>query len=130
MEADAKWSTDKRGKVKTYCCINASSRDYLRFGRLWLNEGRHEGKQVVPKDWIEQSLSRNIAEGSSHGYNFLWHIGLAEYGDFMAAGLFKQFLYIYPKKNLVMVVLNDRDKAIEMERRDWIYVLRQLADQL
>ncbi|MCH8565901.1 beta-lactamase family protein [Nesterenkonia sp. LB17] len=33
------------------------SRDYLRLGRLYLNEGRRDGQQVLPVGWVEASTT-------------------------------------------------------------------------
>jgi len=128
---EARWNTDAKNKIeKTYCCLNATLLDYAKFGRLFLNKGNWEGKQLVSKDWVKQSLERTDAEGSSHGYNYSWHLGLKEYGDFTAAGLYEQYIYMVPKKNLIIVLFNDRDDKIEMERVNWPYIFRQLADLL
>src|SRR5260370_24788748 len=43
MESDATWLTDRpgaKGIEAAYCCINATLRDYGRFGLLFLNRGR------------------------------------------------------------------------------------------
>lgn len=128
---EARWSTDDKNEMeKTYCCLNASLMDYAKFGRLFLNEGNWNGKQVVPEEWVRESIARNDEDGSSHGYNYSWHIGLKEYGDYSAAGLFEQYVYIVPKKNLVIALFNEHDKSLEMERVNWPYIFRQLTDLL
>ena len=33
-ERDAFWSTDRQGQEFALCCLNATLRDYARFGRL------------------------------------------------------------------------------------------------
>ena len=131
MESDAFWSADKKNSMaKTFCCLNASAVDYAKFGRLYLHNGIWEGKQIIARHWIEQSISSDTTQGSSFGYNFGWHIGLKEYGDFMANGLYKQHIYINPKKNLIIVSLNRKEDKLKAERVNWWYVFRQIADQL
>lgn len=51
-ESNAIWSTDGRGNVKAFCCVNAIALDYAKFGRLYLNEGNWEGKQIISRKWI------------------------------------------------------------------------------
>lgn len=131
MESDAFWSLDRKdGVEKSYCCINARARDFAKFGRLYLNGGNWEGQQLVPEDWVNQSIRRDTTQGSSWGYNQSWHIGLKEYGDFMADGLYKQYIYVYPRKNLVIVRMGNRNKLLQAERANWRKMLRQVADQL
>ena len=53
MEFPASWSIDSRTSAteKAFCCINARARDYAKFGRLYLNKGRWNGKQIIPM-WV------------------------------------------------------------------------------
>ncbi|MED5269821.1 MAG: serine hydrolase, partial [Pseudomonadota bacterium] len=39
---------------RTYCCLNATARDWLRIGIIMLNEGQFKEKQIVPKSWIRE----------------------------------------------------------------------------
>ncbi len=130
MESDAFWSTDNKGQAKTYCCLNATAYDYAKFGRLYLNNGNWQGKQIINEAWVKQSIARDTTHGSSHGYNFSWHIGLKGYNDFMAIGLYKQHIYINPEKQLIIVLLNHKEDKLKAERVNWWYVFRQIADQL
>ena len=129
--SDAIWSTDKKNELeKTFCCFGATALDYAKFGRLFVNEGSWDGTQLISKEWFAQSIKRDTTEGSSWNYNNSWHIGLKEYGDFMAIGLYKQHIYINPKKNLIIVLLNDKDNKLLAERINWWYVFRQIADEM
>ena len=131
MESVARWSTDETGETeKTYCCLSATARDYAKFGRLFLKRGQWQGKQLLMEDWVARSIHRDASAGSSEGYNYYWHIGLKEYGDFMAIGLYKQHIYLNPAKNLIIVVLNDEEERLKAERTNWPYILRQMADVL
>lgn len=125
------WSVDEKKEMeKTYCCLGATALDYAKFGRLYLHQGVWDGKHIISQQWYNQSIARDTSNGSSFNYNYCWHIGLKEYGDFMAIGMYKQHIYINPKKDLVIVLLNDREKFIKAERVNWWYVFRQIADQL
>ncbi len=130
MQSDAFWSTDKNGQAKTYCCLNATAYDYAKFGRLYLNNGNWQGKQIVNEAWVQESIAKDTTQGSSFGFNYSWHIGLAGYNDFMAIGLYKQHIYINPDKNLIIVLLNHKEDKLKAERVNWWYVFRQIADQL
>jgi CubicO group peptidase (beta-lactamase class C family) len=57
MEYDATWSIDSKGhkEVKAFCCLNAVARDYAKFGRLYLNKGNWNGKQIIPEEWVKRS---------------------------------------------------------------------------
>lgn len=130
-EYSAFWSTDKKNQIeKSFCCLNAAARDYAKFGRLMLNKGNWDGEQLVSEAWIDTSLERDTTNGSGWGYNKSWYRGLEEYGDFMAIGLYKQYVYICPKKNIVIVRFGEREKFLHEERIGWTRIFRQIVDQL
>jgi CubicO group peptidase (beta-lactamase class C family) len=130
MCEDAQWSTDKQGLEKAFCCISATAKDYAKFGRLYLNKGKWNGKTVFSEDWYNKSIRRDSTEGSSLNFNYSWHIGLQKYQDFMAIGLYKQHIYIYPEKEVIIVLLNNREDKLIAERVNWWNIFRQIADQL
>lgn len=131
MCSDGIWSTDQKNDLnKTFCCIGASALDYARFGRLYLNKGRWNDQQIFSEDWYEKSIRRDTTEGSSFNYNYGWHIGLKEYQDYMAIGLYKQHIYINANKNLIVIVLNNQENKLKAERVVWWNVFRQIADQM
>ena len=127
---EGRWSVDKNGIEKSFCCLSATAIDYAKFGRLYLNKGLWNKQRVFSESWYKQSIRRDTSDGSSNSYNYSWHLGLEEYGDFMAIGLYKQHVYICPKKNLIIVLLNDRENPLLAERINWGFVFRQIGDQL
>lgn len=130
MCTDAIWTKDRKGENLTFCCMGAAALDYAKFGRLYLNKGIWKGEQIIPTEWYDKSIERDTTEGSSFGYNYCWHIGEKEYGDFMADGMYKQHIYIYPKKNIIIVLMADKENLLKAERTRWRNVFQQIADQL
>jgi CubicO group peptidase (beta-lactamase class C family) len=61
MQSNASWSIDsyKNKNIKSFCCINAIPLDFAKFGRLVLNEGNWNGKQIVSKEWINTSTNKD-----------------------------------------------------------------------
>ena len=103
-EFGATWSIDKNknGLEKTFCCINAKARDFAKFGRLYLNEGQWNGKQLLPKQWITESTTSIQKEGAVGYYGYQWWISQK---GFYADGLHGQFIYVNRAKNLIIVRL-------------------------
>ena len=125
MEYDASWSIDRKdnGLEKAFCCINARARDFAKFGRLYLNKGNWQGTQVVPSEWVELSTSPNTDKGAADYYNRQWWIGVTQ-GDFACVGHLGQYIYVLPKKNLIIVRL-----GTSRAKEEWIDVIRQVAGQ-
>ncbi len=75
MEYDATWSIDSRKhkEAKAFCCLNAVARDYAKFGRLFLNKGNWNGKQIIPEDWVKKStVIDNNSKDLFYSYQW-WH---------------------------------------------------------
>ena len=131
MESDGFWNCDKKIDLeRAFCCMNATARDFAKFGRLYLNNGNWNGQQIVSESWVNKSISRVTHEGSSHGYNYSWHMGLKNYDDFMAEGLYAQFIYVCRKNNVIILAQNDKQNKLKQHRLNWKYVFRQIVDQL
>ena len=104
MEYDGSWSIDRKnnGIEKTFCCVNARARDFAKIGRLYLNKGKWNGKQIVSQKWVEESTKIDTTEGSDEGYQYQWWLP-SNNGDFMAEGILGQFVYVNPAENTVIV---------------------------
>lgn len=123
MVYPASWSIDRKkgGIEKTFCCVNAPARDFAKLGSLYLHKGEWQGKQLVPKQWVEQSTRMDTANGSAPFYQYQWWLPSAE-GDFEAQGILGQYIYVDPVRDLVMVRLGTNEGKV-----DWTPVLRSLA---
>ena len=127
MEYDATWSLDKKknGLEKAFCCINATARDYARFGRLYLRGGDWNGKQIVPAEWVIRSTQINTETNSAWYYNLQWWLASKTDGDFVSVGHLGQYIYVYPKKNLIIIRLgNGKGK------QPWVEIMREVAKGL
>jgi len=122
MEYDASWSIDRRkdGIEKTFCCLNARAHDFAKLGRLYLNGGNWQGKQLVPADWVAQSTRVDSTGGSNKYYQYQWWLPTLD-GDFLAQGILGQYIYVNPAKKLVIVRLGHKVNA------NWFNVFVNLA---
>lgn len=104
MEYAASWSTDKdkNGMEKTFCCINARTVDFAKFGRLYLNNGNWNGQQIVSQNWVEESKKIDTTDGSLWYYQYQWWVTRQK---FAAEGLGGQLLFVYPANDLIFVRL-------------------------
>lgn len=119
---DGAWRYGSRSRHPAYV-FRMSARDLARFGQLLLQEGRWEGRQVVPAAWIERVTAwRSQATRPDGevmpgvGYGLSWWLSPPEEhgvelgeGAFSASGTGGQLLVVAPKLNLVFVHRNDTD---------------------
>ncbi|MDP3927900.1 MAG: serine hydrolase [Bacteroidota bacterium] len=110
MEYSGSWSIDseKSGLEKTFCCLNARARDFAKIGRLYLQKGNWNGKQIVSEKWVKESTQVKTSEGSASYYQYQWWLPSRD-GDFMAHGILGQYIYVNPSKNMVIVRLGSSE---------------------
>ena len=65
---DAEWWQDNSidGNYLSYCCIDATIRDFAKFGQLLLNDGVLDGEQIVPKSYIDKIKNTPIRNETSY----------------------------------------------------------------
>lgn len=101
MEQDASWLLGSTGAEISGCCIQASTRDYARFGQFILNRGMAGGKAVLPDGWIAKATTKQADIGNpGKGYGFQWWT--YDDGSYAAQGIFGQGIFIDPKRRLVI----------------------------
>lgn len=69
-ESDALWSLDNDNHIKAFCCINATALDFAKIGRLYLNGGNWEGKQIISKRWVDVTTNPDTLTKSRYKNQF------------------------------------------------------------
>lgn len=113
------WSTDPQGIYFGGNEMRMTPREMLRFGALFLHEGRAPagtpaaGTQVVPRDWIDSSWTprgRSGWSGESYGYGWWMRSTPGRHEPrpvYYAWGYGGQFIYVVPSLDLVVVATSD-----------------------
>lgn len=110
-EHDAYWSLDKKdGLEKAFCCINSNAKDFARMGKLYMDYGNWEGKQLLDSNFIASSISPfNCNEEDctpNHTYGYAWW--LTEYNGlrvYYMRGMLGQYVICVPEKKLIICKL-------------------------
>ncbi|GGH09578.1 serine hydrolase domain-containing protein [Pedobacter zeae] len=114
-EYNATWGLDQlNGLTNTASRFQVTPIDLAKIGRLYLNKGRFNGSQVVPENWVNQSINiGNETPASAKGWqksahHYLWWIPQeGDKGDYAAEGMLGQRLYVDPKTNTIIVQFAD-----------------------
>jgi CubicO group peptidase (beta-lactamase class C family) len=94
------WPKDPQGNSIGGWGLFLKPRDMARFGYLYLNGGQWDGVQIVPKQWVEDSVSAHTP-----GYGYLWWLRDVNGAFcFSAVGQGGQHIFCLPEKDLVVVV--------------------------
>ncbi|MCG2594405.1 beta-lactamase family protein [Ramlibacter sp. XY19] len=102
MEQQATWILSRTGKEISGCCLQATPRDYARFGQFVLDGAKVNGQSIVPDGWLtEATTSRVSIDQPGRGYGYQWWTW--DDGTFRAIGIFGQGIFLDPKRRLVIV---------------------------
>ncbi len=133
LERDGYYITDGAGVAFVLGGLNFTTRDFARFGQMIMQNGSYGGQQVVPAQWIAESTrpSAPTADGKI-GYGYQWWIPVGAHdGEFMARGVYGQYIYIDQSRNVVIMTTGAdrkfRDKGVN---RSNIEMFRKLAQIL
>jgi CubicO group peptidase (beta-lactamase class C family) len=103
---DHYWKRSPMGVVDTEGGLFLRSTDLAKIGYLYLHDGKWEGKQIVSKDWVKQSLAPFIAAERGFKYGFKWwllprtdRLGYI----WMARGFGGQRLMVFPEEDVIAV---------------------------
>ncbi|MEO0681121.1 MAG: serine hydrolase [Pseudomonadota bacterium] len=135
-ERDAFFTVDRAGFALADGGFNATLRDFARFGRLCLEDGRRDGRQVIPRDWVEDV--RGGAHGLTNGHvqemlpggryrNQFW-IEADGRPAHLSLGIFGQHIYVDPQIGLVAAKLSSWPDFVTREHLiDWLRAVKAVA---
>jgi len=98
---DVSWSRGSR-KIRNGCCgLSLTPRAMAKFGWLFLNDGKWNGRQVISSQWVGRATRRHVDVSLFDHYGYQW------WGDrrgyYMAVGYKGQRIFVLPQKNMVAV---------------------------
>ena len=105
-ENEALWQLDhdNDGIEKAYCCIASNARDFARFGKLYLNNGNWNGKQILDSTFVKKTITPRFTETPQYGYGWWMHT-INGKKLFYMRGHLGQFVIVIPQDELIIVRL-------------------------
>jgi len=109
MEQSALWQVDDASHrlVKTYCCISSNARDFAKFGKLYKDHGKWNGKQLLDSSFVAKSIRPRFPEDDMYGYGF-WLSNHKNKKIFVMRGILGQYVITIPEDNLIIVRLGHK----------------------
>lgn len=101
-------------------------RDMAKVGQLYLDNGKWNGKQIIPADWIMQSVQPHFG---NTGYGYGWRLTQYIVGDkeidcYYATGFGLQSIYVFPELDLVTVFTQQNYRTMQEGERQTQDVLQ------
>lgn len=115
------WSTDPLGRTMGGTELSMKATDMIKFGLLYLNEGKVNGKQIISKSWINESTSEQVVLNEwdvlpgANGYGYYWWRRKTNgHQAFVASGYGGQLICVIPDLKMVIVTtcfVNDQNRG-------------------
>lgn len=127
METDAYWMVDDNNVEMAFGGLNATARDYAKLGELHRLKGKWQDRQIVSEEWVNAAtkpdaphLQPGVNKEFPLGYGYQWWIPETLEGEFSAIGVYNQFIYVNPTRDLVVVKLSAfSDYAVTLDESSY-----------
>ena len=137
-ESDSYWSLDdEEGMEKSFCCFYATTRDFARFGKLYMNNGKWNGRQIVSEEWVRKSITPadlldedGKTKLNRYGYSW-WMMDYKDHHVFYMRGILGQYVLCIP--DLEMIIVRTGHQRGEKDNSDTpsdIYLYLDIAYQI
>lgn len=128
-----KWEKNQQGIDYGGWGLNIRTEDIARFGQLYLQKGKWEGKQLIPEAWVEEATSFQTSNGSNpesdweqgYGYQF-W---MCRHDLYRGDGAFGQFCIVFPKQEAVLAITSGTKDMGAIMNLAWKYLLPAFKDE-
>ena len=129
VEVGDDWNRDLDGYYIGCGDIQFTARDMAKFGLLYLNGGKYEGKQIISTDWVQDSLQTysekawdNIGHLRNIGYGYQWWSAKVGKHDInFAWGHGGNLIVLVDEPDMVIVVTADSFYGKEAHWDSWKY---------
>jgi CubicO group peptidase (beta-lactamase class C family) len=104
--SDVEWFSNPQGITIGYSKLHLRPRDMAKIGYLYLNKGMWDGNRIISHHWVQESTRQHINGTLADGYGYQWWIVNPDI--YTAIGHQGQFIYVMPKKNMVVVFTSNQ----------------------
>jgi CubicO group peptidase (beta-lactamase class C family) len=122
---ESDWASDPQGITIGGYGLHLRPIDMAKLALLSLQNGKWDGTELLPVQWVADSTTEQIQKEDGSGYGYLWTV-YPQSGHYAALGLGGQQIHVYPSQNLIVVVaasLESYAEAPEIETMLNDYVL-------
>lgn len=105
------WQYTPQKVVLTAGGLQMRALDFAKYGQLYQNGGRWNGKQIIPEDWVTKTFTKylNVPYGPHVFYGYLfwnttYQIGGKPYEAFFATGNGGNKIFVFKNQPLVIVI--------------------------
>jgi CubicO group peptidase (beta-lactamase class C family) len=111
---------DEAGTWVASSSVQATARDFARFGYLYLRDGIWARRRLLPEGWVDHGrFPHSVDPEDGYLYGAHWWVVGDEYGSFRASGYEGQSILISPGLDLVVVRMGKTPKERGPQLEQW-----------
>ncbi len=109
MRENALWQLDseENGIEKAYCCIASNARDFSKFGKLYKDFGKWNGRQLLDSAFVSKSIRPRFEASPHYGYG-IWLTKFRGKDVFYLRGILGQYVIVIPEDDLIITRLGEK----------------------
>jgi CubicO group peptidase (beta-lactamase class C family) len=130
------WEVDPRGINTGGWGLRVKTEDMAKFGQLFLQKGKWQGKQILPAAWINEASTTKIIQhpdysqakrdSSDWEQGYCYQMWRCRNNAYRADGAFGQFIIVLPEQDAVIVFTAETPSMQEQINLVWEYLLPAL----
>lgn len=127
------WEIDPNGINTGGWGLRLKTEDMAKFGQLFLQKGRWNGKQVIPAAWIEEASTKKIIQhpdipqakrdSSDWEQGYCYQMWRSRHNSYRADGAFGQYILILPDQDAVIAITSETGNMQDELNLVWKYLL-------
>ena len=106
------WLQDRDGYYIGSGGIHLTAREAVKFGLLYLNNGKYAGEEIIPSDWVHDSLQTYSKNARDYGRSLLFRDLGYGYGWWTARAGEHSFSFAWGHGGQLIVLLDELDMVI------------------
>lgn len=112
------FSKDSAGNYIVYGGCKTTVANAMKIGKMMLNYGVYNDKQIVSKEWVIESTKPSL---KANFYGLLWWLdNNSKYRNYAASGDLGQMTIVFPDLNLVVVRRQSCDLSASSREMNWM----------
>jgi CubicO group peptidase (beta-lactamase class C family) len=131
-----RWLQDPQGNYLGGTGMYFTSKDFVKFGELALNDGVYQDLQLVPENWFDAAttitepvLPDEWGALTNRSYGLLWWKGkIQDYDVNLAIGHGGQIIVIFPQLDMVIYISSDPNVSYNISDEHEKTILNFIAD--
>ena len=131
--AGADWETDPKGINVGGWGLRVQTEHMAKLGLLYLQKGKWNGKQVLPRQWVDEATTKKIEQApglsqaardsSDWTQGYCYQIWRSRHNSYRGDGAYGQYILVLPEKDVVIAITSETKNMQDELNYVWKYLL-------